>query len=359
MRRAVKKRWLPPVLCLMLAVILPSARALATDEFGDLNGDGQVTAADAAALLRSMDAPGEVRFAAMEKGDLTQNGLVNDVDVKAWLSVSAGLIPDIVSFAERISSGLCPETEFSRFRYTGTASTRNAYQSDNVSMEITKHAENGVTYYIADIYIQDITCFRTAFADGQYEGDYKYTTTVASAVNAIVAINGDFYDNQSFGPTIRNGHIYRRGVYEEWDSAILSCDGVFHTYGKHELTRESLAEMNVFQSWMFGPLLLDAEGRAMESFNSHLGAKNPRAAIGYYAPGHYCFVLVDGRQKRYSNGMTFSELAALFESLGCRSAYNLDGGQTAMMATATALINQPYKDGRPVSDIVYIAEPML
>ena len=79
---------------------------------------------------------------------------------------------------------------------------------------------------------------------------------------------------------------------------------------------------------------------------------NPRAAIGYFAPGHYCFVVVDGRQKGYSEGMSLDELASTLASLGCQTAYNLDGGATAMMVFQGKLVNQPTNGGRTSSDII-------
>ena len=97
----------------------------------------------------------------------------------------------------------------------------------------------------------------------------------------------------------------------------------------------------------------------MTQFHCNKGilATNPRAAIGYYEPGHYCFVLVDGRQSKYSKGMTMQQLSQLFEDLGCTAAYNLDGGQTAVMASKLGVVNRPYDGGRTTSDIVYIGEP--
>jgi exopolysaccharide biosynthesis protein len=42
--------------------------------------------------------------------------------------------------------------------------------------------------------------------------------------------------------------------------------------------------------------------------------------------------------------------------MGCKVAYNLDGGQTAVMTYNGAVANQPYNGGRSVSDIVYITD---
>jgi exopolysaccharide biosynthesis protein len=94
----------------------------------------------------------------------------------------------------------------------------------------------------------------------------------------------------------------------------------------------------------------------MSQFNSKVNPENPRTAIGYYEPGHYCFVVVDGRQDGYSDGLTLAELSQLFHDLGCQTAYNLDGGQSSMMVFQDSLVNQPYKGGRNSSDIVYLTD---
>ena len=81
---------------------------------------------------------------------------------------------------------------------------------------------------------------------------------------------------------------------------------------------------------------------------------NPRTAIGYYEPGHYCIIVVDGRQNGYSSGYTNAQMSELFYSMGCKIGYNLDGGQSTVMAWDGKIAHSPYKGGRKVSDIVYI-----
>jgi len=63
---------------------------------------------------------------------------------------------------------------------------------------------------------------------------------------------------------------------------------------------------------------------------------------------------VDGRQANYSDGMTLTELSTFMAGLGCKSAYNLDGGQTAQMVLDGNLVNMPANGGRKVGDIIYI-----
>ena len=47
------------------------------------------------------------------------------------------------------------------------------------------------------------------------------------------------------------------------------------------------------------------------------------------------------------------------ESLGCKLAYNLDGGQSSALVFGDSLVNSPSNGGRPITDILFIAEPAL
>ena len=50
------------------------------------------------------------------------------------------------------------------------------------------------------------------------------------------------------------------------------------------------------------------------------------------------------------------EFSQLFYDLGCKVAYNLDGGQSSVMTWDGKLANSAYNGGRRVSDFVYIPE---
>jgi exopolysaccharide biosynthesis protein len=77
--------------------------------------------------------------------------------------------------------------------------------------------------------------------------------------------------------------------------------------------------------------------------------RHPRTAAGLARDGReLILVVVDGRQKPYSDGMTLRELAELFRSLGASQALNLDGGgsSTFVLADSTApnglrIMNRP------------------
>ena len=61
--------------------------------------------------------------------------------------------------------------------------------------------------------------------------------------------------------------------------------------------------------------------------------RHPRTAVGIAGRGRrLLLVVVDGRQKPYSDGMTLGELARLMQSLGAANALNLDGGGSTALA---------------------------
>ena len=91
--------------------------------------------------------------------------------------------------------------------------------------------------------------------------------------------------------------------------------------------------------------------------NEHISGKNPRTVIGYFEPGHYCFLVVDGRQKGYSRGASLFELSEWTSAMGCKAAFNLDGGGSSMMGFRGELISKIYaKSPRNLSDIIYVAD---
>jgi hypothetical protein len=77
------------------------------------------------------------------------------------------------------------------------------------------------------------------------------------------------------------------------------------------------------------------------------GPMHPRTAIGSDAAGRKLWlVVVDGRQAKFSEGMTLHELGKVMLELGCWSATNLDGGGSSVMGLAGVdgrlkLVNSP------------------
>ncbi len=248
-----------------------------------------------------------------------------------------------------------PEGDFS-YTFPKEDTGRDAeqsYQSGDVRIAINGVSKNGVAYYVADVWVRKIDFLRTAFAKDKFGKSRERILKIMDRHDAILAISGDYYGMRPNGVVVRNGESYRDAPL--YDVCALYKNGEMKTFLSGEWNQEREMANGALQAWGFGPMLLDKSSRPMTEFSGIEKERlNPRAAIGYYEPGHYCFVLVDGRREGHSKGMLLSELSALFFELGCKAAYNLDGGQTAMLAFEGEYVNIPFKDGRAQTDIIYV-----
>ena len=235
----------------------------------------------------------------------------------------------------------------------GTAKT------DDYSITVTQYQEYDTAIYVADITVSSAEIIKTALADDTYGKNITaYTSTIASENQAVLAINGDYYGAQESGYVIRNGVAYRETSDGE-DILVLYADGSMKVLDSDDVTVEQLLDLGAWQAWSFGPGLL-SDGEVTVGENTEVSRamnSNPRTAIGQIDDNHYVFVVSDGRTDE-SKGLSLYELAEFMESLGCRTAYNLDGGGSSTMYFNGSVINNPTTNGRikerAVSDIVYI-----
>lgn len=235
----------------------------------------------------------------------------------------------------------------------GTAKT------DDYSITVTKYQEYDTAIYVADITVSSAEIIKTALADDTYGKNITaYTSTIASENQAVLAINGDYYGAQESGYVIRNGVAYRETSDGE-DILVLYADGSMKVLDSDDVTVQELLDQGVWQAWSFGPGLL-SDGEVTVGENTEVSRamnSNPRTAIGQIDDNHYVFVVSDGRTDE-SKGLSLYELAEFMENLGCRTAYNLDGGGSSTMYFNGSVVNNPTTNGRikerAVSDIVYI-----
>ncbi len=238
-----------------------------------------------------------------------------------------------------------------------TIEVAGSYKSKHVNVTVNKVKEGKNTYFVSDIYITDLKYFISP-SDVKYRSaNREYVYKTARKLNAVIAINGDYCANNR-GPVLRDGVLYRNEI--KLDILVMYKDGTMKTFTKDEYDKKTIEAMkdDAWQIWTFGPMLLK-DGAAMSEFNlaKKVGGVNPRTALGYYEPGHYVFVNVDGRQPGYSVGMTMTELSQLMHDLGCKEAFNLDGGGTAQMAFLGKWTNKPSVKRKTLDVICIIDEP--
>lgn len=270
----------------------------------------------------------------------------------ALLLGASGALAEELVFADL--RALAPE---GTFLAPGSAPeiTDTTYRSENIAITITKQRVHDSDVYIADIYVTSVEHLRRGFSNGVWDENSQPIGTIAQANNAILGMTGDYSRLLSKGLVVGNGEVLRKSNNNVRDNCLIYPDGTMVTYKRGTKTVSELLAQPLWQSFLFGPSLLKSDGSPYEKFSSNIGAANPRSVLGYYAPGHYCFVLVDGRSSE-NRGIKMTPLSAYMAELGCQAAYNLDGGQSAILWFNGRAVNQPYNGGRPLTDIVYIGE---
>ena len=236
-----------------------------------------------------------------------------------------------------------------------------AYEDDNIKIALIDYRENDTDIHMADVKVSSSEYLKTAFAQSSYGRNVtEKTSDIAESVNAILAINGDYYGAQESGYVIRNGVIYRETAKSGNEDLVIYGDGSFEIIDEDDFTAEELLEKGAQNVLAFGPALVE-DGSVSVTEDEEVGkamASNPRTAIGIIDENHYVFVVADGRTSD-NEGLSLYELAEFMESLGVQTAYNLDGGGSSTMYFNGQIINKPTTNGssikeRSVSDIVYI-----
>lgn len=256
-----------------------------------------------------------------------------------------------------------------KFGYLTTAEptlTETTYSSHDIFINITSYeAGQGVIespYTVADIYVRDVRCLQSYFAGEKYipTGHGEELLEMMQKSGAIVATNGDYYNLQYGSGVVRNGIIYRYPT-AQYDVFVLYEDGSVQIYRSKTIHTKAEWEnvfKNAWQAWSFGPSLLEEDGNPCTDLRNRVFGfivnRNPRTGIGYFEPGHYCLVVVEGRSNT-APGATIEEFASLFASLGCKQAYNLDGGASSVMGFNGEAITNQSKD-RNLPDIILVAE---
>lgn len=241
--------------------------------------------------------------------------------------------------------------------------TDTSYSGPTLAIDIKTVTETidamPVKYYVIDIHIASINCFNTALAHGSYGTAYTESIVDMDKDNgAILAITGDYYGYRTSGLVVRNGNLYR-SIPNNLDVGALFYDGTLKTYAKGSYTAPDLFSLSPYQVWCFGPGLLGPSGEALNTFSKSYGnvatSRNPRTGMGFVEPGHYIFMMVEGRSN-VSKGLDMAQFADLFVRYGCQTAYNLDGGGSAMFTFNDEIFNTVSNGSRDLSDCIYFKE---
>ncbi|MBQ2201962.1 MAG: phosphodiester glycosidase family protein [Clostridia bacterium] len=237
-----------------------------------------------------------------------------------------------------------------------------SYQSDEVRIavkrvKINEGEPDQKVYNVADIWVRNINSIRMGFGRGGFNKGTENPEKFATREHAILATNG----TMNSGLVIHNGvevkknvqrssHVFRSGV------VILYRDGTVKLINRannetYDYKKENAQHGGIWQALQFGPVLIQ-NGKVQGNLKKYSFSRRSRTLFGYYEPGHYALVTVDGN----TLGMNPEECAELMASIGCTDAINLDGGQSTSMVFMGRRINSKPQSDRETKDMILIAE---
>lgn len=193
------------------------------------------------------------------------------------------------------------------------------------------------------------------------------TSRIAAAQDALVAINGGFFDMKN-GGSVDFVKVDQRVINQTREQTDRADAVLLISKKKTEIQPASATDdeygkvPNVLLS---GPLLIQNGTAAVLRSNPFNDNRHPRSAVATTADRKLVFIVVDGRNK-LSAGMSLTELTKTLSWLGADDAMNLDGGGSSTLyvkgATENGVVNHPsdnkkfdHVGQRPVANIIYVA----
>ena len=236
------------------------------------------------------------------------------------------------------------------------------YKDPTIEMKSREERDGKILYWVAEVEIKDGTQIRTMPANSFEYSSHAQAGRLSRRANAVLACDGDFWwrDVQWKGNyVLRQGQMFMYSLTGNTDILLIDEDGDFHIIRRATEEDVPLPDENgevryngkrVYNGLCFGPtLVLDGEAQVIEPDEHMITEKTP-ARIALCQMGELKYAIICC----YARSMNLQEFAYLCESLGAKTAYNLDGGDSSMMLTGSRMLNRN-NTTREIGDIVYFA----
>ena len=223
--------------------------------------------------------------------------------------------------------------------------------------------EGKIRYWVADVSIGHPTQLRTMPASTFSSSATAKGGALSRRANAVLSCDGDYWwrDVKWKGNyVLRQGQMYMHTLNGRSDLLLVNEDGDFRII--HKATEETapLPETEggpvyyegkqIYNAFCFGPALVE-DGKALPiERDDWIITEQKAGRLAIAQTGKLRYMIVTS----YNQSLTLAEFADLLVELGAQTAYNLDGGNSAMMFTGSNMINVN-RSTREIGDLIYFA----
>ena len=244
------------------------------------------------------------------------------------------------------------------------------YEDPTIKVVVQKYSvEKRYDYWIADIEIADASQLRTVSADGFDSDGLAPPTIMAEYMNAVLAIDGDYFSYKGHDFVIRQGITYLDHLNETRDILVIDEDGDFHGFiapGKDDIG-DTVDGKKIINAFSFGPLLVNDGKIRKGGYSAGMADDTNSQRIALCQIDHLKYRVVccgpyngnpDG-----AKGMSLEQFRKMIAAMpDVKVAYNLDGGDSTFLIMNGQKLNFPdnvnARDGirnEGIADIIYFA----
>ncbi|WP_407653401.1 phosphodiester glycosidase family protein [Brevibacillus ruminantium] len=218
----------------------------------------------------------------------------------------------------------------------------------NATIKVYSLEEAGYRGYMAKVRLNNPNALRMVLAHDQVKSRGETTSQAAKRKGAVLAINagGFMKDSQGnlvpIGTTVVDGKVQTFSTNTDLSFVGFNKNG--RLVGGKINSQEEITQKGILQGASFLPTLLQ-NGKRMPIPKAWANARQPRTLIGHFDNGDLLLIVIDGRRKGWSNGVTLEEAQRKLQEFHVVDAYNLDGGGSSAFYYNGKLLNRP-SDGR-------------
>ncbi|HEX7056280.1 MAG TPA: phosphodiester glycosidase family protein [Bacilli bacterium] len=213
---------------------------------------------------------------------------------------------------------------------------------DRAIIKVFSLKEAGYRGYMAKVKLRDPNAVKLVLSHDKIGDKGETTSHAAKRTNAVLAINGG-------GFAVSKGLLYPMGItvvdgiiktFYSTDLSFIGFNDHGNLVGGKISRKEQIEKLHVRQGASFVPTLLK-DGKKQTIPSKWRNKKEPRTLIGHFSNGDLLFIVIDGRQEGYSEGVTLEEAQDKLLEFNVRDAYNLDGGGSSTFYYNGKVLNSP------------------
>ena len=228
---------------------------------------------------------------------------------------------------------------------------------ENSTVKVYSLEDAGYRGYMAKVRLHNPNAIKMMLASDKLKSSGETTSQAGKRSGAILAVNAGGFNSKSgklspIGITVINGEIL---TYYDSGISFIGFNQNGKLVGGTVTSKEQIKEMNVRNGASFLPTLLK-DGKKSSIPSGWANAKHPRTLIGHFENGDLFFMVIDGRRKGWSNGVTLEDAQDKLLEFNIRDAYNLDGGGSSTFYYDGKVLNKPSggQERKVVTNIVVL-----